>query len=107
MSFEIRQDDLSGPEIQALLREHLAGMQADTPPESVHAALEALRQPGITLWSAGAETACAAAARSRRWTPGMASSSPCAPTARSCARAWVRPCSTTSGAQAGHAACCA
>ena len=37
MRFEIRQDDLSGTEIQALLREHLAGMQADTPPESVHA----------------------------------------------------------------------
>jgi len=53
MRFEIRQDDLSGTEIQALLREHLAGMQADTPPESVHALpLEALRQPGITLWSA-------------------------------------------------------
>lgn len=56
MSFEIRQDDLSGPEIQALLREHLAGMQADTPPESVHALpLAALRQPDITLWSAWRE----------------------------------------------------
>lgn len=58
MSFDIRQDDLSGPEIQALLREHLAGMRADTPPESVHALpLEALRRPGITLWSVWQEGA--------------------------------------------------
>ena len=58
MTFDIRQDDLSGPEIQALLREHLAGMQADTPPESVHALpLEALRHPDITLWSVWREGA--------------------------------------------------
>jgi putative acetyltransferase len=49
---EIRRDDLSGPEIRALLEEHLAGMHDLSPPESVHALdHEALRQPGITLWT--------------------------------------------------------
>ncbi|WP_217597398.1 GNAT family N-acetyltransferase [Cohnella sp. GbtcB17] len=46
-------DDLSGPEVAALLEEHLRGMAADTPPESVHALdLEGLRRPEITFWSA-------------------------------------------------------
>lgn len=46
-------DDLSRPEIHALLDEHLRGMHALSPPESVHALdLDALRQPGITFWSA-------------------------------------------------------
>jgi putative acetyltransferase len=48
----ILQDDLTGPEIAALLREHLAGMYATSPPESVHALdLPALRAPEITFWS--------------------------------------------------------
>ena len=34
---EIRIDDLSGPEIQALLGEHLADMYQASPAESVHA----------------------------------------------------------------------
>ena len=33
----IRRDDLSGPEIRALLAEHLQDMHANSPPESVHA----------------------------------------------------------------------
>ena len=46
-------DDLSRPEIHALLNEHLKSMYALSPPESVHALdLEKLRQPGITFWSA-------------------------------------------------------
>ena len=50
---EIREDDLTGPEIARLLREHLDNMYAITPPESVHALdLEALRRPEITFWSA-------------------------------------------------------
>lgn len=56
----IVEDDLTGPEIAALLREHLAGMHATSPPESVHALdIEALRGPDITFWSAweGAELA--------------------------------------------------
>lgn len=48
----LREDDLSGPEISALLREHLEDMYAITPPESVHALdLAALRRPDITFWT--------------------------------------------------------
>ena len=51
-SFEIRIDDLTGPEIHALLDEHLAGMRAISPPESVHALdLDRLRKPEITFWT--------------------------------------------------------
>ena len=51
-SFEIREDDLSGPEIAMLLREHLASMALHSPPESVHALdLEALRAPDVSFWS--------------------------------------------------------
>jgi putative acetyltransferase len=50
---EIKNDNLSGPEIQSLLEEHLKFMYAVSPPESVHALnLEELRQPEITFWSA-------------------------------------------------------
>jgi len=49
---QIRLDDLSGPEIQALLREHLEEMARLSPPESVHALdLAALRRPEITFWT--------------------------------------------------------
>ncbi len=49
----IKVDDLRGPEIIALLREHLDDMAHQSPPESVHALdLNALRQPDITFWSA-------------------------------------------------------
>lgn len=45
-------DDLRGPEIQALLQEHLDSMQLYSPPESIHALdLEALRRPEITFWT--------------------------------------------------------
>jgi len=50
---KIELDDLSRPEIQALLREHLQNMHAISPRESVHALdLAALRKPLITFWSA-------------------------------------------------------
>ena len=53
MKIEIRMDDLSGPEIAGLLREHLQSMTLYSPPESIHALdLDALRQPAITFWSA-------------------------------------------------------
>ncbi len=46
-------DDLSGPEIRALLEEHLRSMHALSPPESVHALdVARLRQPGISFWTA-------------------------------------------------------
>ena len=52
MDFLIRQDDLRGPEIAALLEEHLAHARAHSPPESIHALdLERLRVPEITFWS--------------------------------------------------------
>ena len=50
---EIRTDDLRGPEIIALLEEHLRMMYVVSPPESVHALdLGRLRQPDITFWTA-------------------------------------------------------
>lgn len=49
---EIRLDDLRGPEIAALLQEHLDDMKLHSPPESIHALdLEKLRRPEITFWS--------------------------------------------------------
>lgn len=46
-------DDLSRPEVRQLLDEHLHGMYALSPPESVHALdLERLRRPDVTFWSA-------------------------------------------------------
>ncbi|HET9764548.1 MAG TPA: GNAT family N-acetyltransferase [Casimicrobiaceae bacterium] len=50
---DIRVDDLTGPEIAALLSEHLRNMYLQSPPESVHALdIGRLRQPDITMWSA-------------------------------------------------------
>jgi putative acetyltransferase len=50
---EIRVDDLTGGKIKDLIREHLYGMNLDSPPESVHALdLEGLKSPQVTLWSA-------------------------------------------------------
>jgi len=49
---DIRVDDLSGPEIVALLAEHLRSMYLHSPPESVHALdMERLRAPDITMWT--------------------------------------------------------
>lgn len=48
----IRKDDLSGPEIQALLREHLEDAYKNSPPDSVYALdLSELRKPDIDFWS--------------------------------------------------------
>lgn len=48
----IEVDDLTRPEVHALLREHLANMYELSPPESVHALdLSKLRSPDITFWS--------------------------------------------------------
>lgn len=50
---DITRDDLSSPEVQALLAEHLRSMLSLSPPESVHALdLEGLRGPGIRFWTA-------------------------------------------------------
>lgn len=50
--FEIRPDDLTGPEIHALLQEHLRNMAELSPPESIHALdLDGLRRPGVSFWT--------------------------------------------------------
>lgn len=60
----IRVDDLNGPEIRALLEEHLRNMHELSPPESVHALdLTGLRRREITFWTAwedGALLGCGA-----------------------------------------------
>lgn len=61
---EIRKDDLDGPEIRALLDEHLRDMYGISPPESVHAlGIAGLRRPEVTFWtgwSGGELVGCAA-----------------------------------------------
>lgn len=48
----IREDDLQGPEIAALLGLHLAHMGNNSPAESIHALdLDALRRPEVTFWT--------------------------------------------------------
>lgn len=61
----IRVDPLTGPEVAALLSEHLQDMQRHSPPQSIHALdLERLRDSSITFWSGwdgnGALMGCAA-----------------------------------------------
>jgi putative acetyltransferase len=49
----IREDDLSGEPIRDLLRLHLAGMHASSPPGTVFALdLSGLEVPEVTVWSA-------------------------------------------------------
>jgi putative acetyltransferase len=49
---KIRVDDLTGPEVVALLEEHLSNMRAITPPQSVHALpVDGLRRSDVTFWS--------------------------------------------------------
>lgn len=53
LEYRFIEDDLTGPEIAALLRLHLDEMHQWSPPESVHAMpIERLRQPDVTFWSA-------------------------------------------------------
>ena len=50
--FSITQDDLTGPEIRALLEIHFAGMLANSPKDSCHFLdFEGLKGPGVTFWS--------------------------------------------------------
>ena len=57
---EIRRDDLSSAATRELLRLHLAGMHANSPPGHVFALdLSGLQAPGVTVWSAWkGETVC-------------------------------------------------
>jgi putative acetyltransferase len=48
----IIEDDLTGPEIRALLETHFAGMLANSPQGSCHFLdFEGLKGPGVTFWS--------------------------------------------------------
>ena len=50
---EIREDNVRGTEVLALLKAHLADVARHSPPESVHAlGVEALRAPNVTVWTA-------------------------------------------------------
>ena len=49
---QIQLDNLSAPEVHALLAEHLRNMHELSPPQSVHALdVTSLREPGITFWT--------------------------------------------------------
>lgn len=53
MDIEVRLDNLQSPQVIALLESHLEGMQAHTPPESVHALdLSAYASRDLNLWTA-------------------------------------------------------
>ena len=59
-AFTLRVDDLSGEPTRALLRLHLAGMHANSPPGTSFALDDSgLRQPGVTVWTAWAGQALA------------------------------------------------
>lgn len=50
--FDVRIDDQLGPQVEQLLRDHLAFAAEHSPPGSIHALdLDALRAPDITFWS--------------------------------------------------------
>lgn len=71
-AIEVRQDDLSGEQTQALLRLHLAGMQANTPQGHVFALdLSRLRAPGVTVWSAWIDDRIAGVGALKELGPGM------------------------------------
>ncbi|MFO7595747.1 MAG: GNAT family N-acetyltransferase [Desulfocurvibacter africanus] len=59
-TFRIHEDDLSGEPTLDLLRLHLEGMHASSPPGHVFALdLSGLKAPGVTVWSAWAGEAIA------------------------------------------------
>lgn len=64
MAFVVRPGELRDGAVQALLREHLAGVALHSPPESIHALdLDGLRAPDMsfwTLWDGDALLACGA-----------------------------------------------
>lgn len=66
----IRIDDLSGQPTQDLLALHVRGMQAYSPPDSVHALdLSALKTPDITVWTVWDGDALAGVGAMRQLSP--------------------------------------
>jgi putative acetyltransferase len=50
--FDIQEDPLTAPDVRALLRLHLQGMHASSPPGHVFALdLSGLQAPGVTVWT--------------------------------------------------------
>ena len=71
--FVVRVDDLTGEQTRGLLALHLAGMQANSPPENVFALdLSALQRPDVTVWSAWAGERIAAVGALRMLSDGAA-----------------------------------
>ncbi|MCC6926870.1 GNAT family N-acetyltransferase [Novosphingobium sp.] len=71
LSYTIIEDDLSGPEVTALLQLHLDEMHAWSPPESVHAMpVERLREGDVTFYSAWHEGRLAACGAIKQLDPG-------------------------------------
>lgn len=53
MTLQIREDDLTHPQTLGLLRVHLEGMHANSPPGHVFALdVSGLKRPDVTVWSA-------------------------------------------------------
>jgi len=69
--FEIRTDDLCGPEVAALLQLHLDEMHQWSPPESVHAMpIERLRGDDVTFYAAWEGARLAACGALKQLDPG-------------------------------------
>jgi putative acetyltransferase len=67
VEFTIKEDDLSSQQVRALLALHLAGMQANSPPENVFALdLSGLQRPEVTVWTAWEGKSLAGIAALRR-----------------------------------------
>ncbi|CUB24576.1 putative N-acetyltransferase YsnE [Bacillus amyloliquefaciens] len=50
---DVRKEDVTAPDVIALLQDHLKSMTMHSPPESIHALnADWLRQPDVTFWSA-------------------------------------------------------
>jgi putative acetyltransferase len=71
--FDIREDDLSGEAVRALLALHLAGMRDNSPPGFSFALdLSGLKQPEITVWTIWRGEALAGVAALKEWDGGQA-----------------------------------
>ena len=67
LALRFQVDDLSGDAVRALITQHLAGMRASSPPESVHALdVDRLRHPDVTFWSVWHDDAIAGCGALRR-----------------------------------------
>ena len=89
---EIMLDDLRGPAIAALIREHLQCMAEESPPESVHALdLDGLRQPDVTFWSAWEQGELLGCGALKQLDPCPARSNRCGPHPPTCVKAWPDP----------------